>query len=83
MRRLEDDEKPLQMQNEYLSNLGYGDPWRVQEEGMDPEIGCLIRFYAGECDLRKCDSHLLSWVLMNGYVLVINILCVDFVMKSL
>uniref|UniRef100_A0A8C7T4G3 PPM-type phosphatase domain-containing protein n=1 Tax=Oncorhynchus mykiss TaxID=8022 RepID=A0A8C7T4G3_ONCMY len=49
MRRLEDDEKPLQMQNEYLSNLGYGDPWRVQEEGMDPEIGCLIRFYAGEC----------------------------------
>ncbi|XP_071010683.1 PH domain leucine-rich repeat protein phosphatase 1-like isoform X2 [Oncorhynchus clarkii lewisi] len=48
MRRLEDDEKPLQMQNEYLSNLGYGDPWRVQEEGMDPEIGCLIRFYAGK-----------------------------------
>ncbi|KAL1022720.1 hypothetical protein UPYG_G00031470 [Umbra pygmaea] len=48
VRRLHDDEMPLQMQNEYLSNLGYGDLWRIQEEGMEPEIGCLIRFYAGK-----------------------------------
>lgn len=48
VRRLGDDEKPLQMLNEYLTNLGFEDPWRVQEEGMNPDIGCLIRFYFGE-----------------------------------
>lgn len=48
VRRLGDDEKPLQILNEYLTNLGFEDAWRVQEEGMNPEIGCLIRFYFGE-----------------------------------
>nr|XP_023679255.1 PH domain leucine-rich repeat-containing protein phosphatase 1 [Paramormyrops kingsleyae] len=47
-RRLEQDEKPLQIQNDYLFRLGFKDAWRVQEEGMDTEIGCLIRFYAGK-----------------------------------
>ncbi|CAF95244.1 unnamed protein product, partial [Tetraodon nigroviridis] len=48
VRRLADHERPLQILNEYLSNLGYQDPWRVQGEGLNPEIGCLIRFYFGE-----------------------------------
>lgn len=48
VRRLGDDERPLQILNEYLGNLGYEDPWRIQGEGMNPEIGCLIRFYFGE-----------------------------------
>ncbi|KAK7889868.1 hypothetical protein WMY93_025428 [Mugilogobius chulae] len=48
VRRLEDDEKPLQILNEYLTNLGFEDPWRVQEESMNPEIGCLIRFFFGK-----------------------------------
>lgn len=48
VRRLGDDERPLQILNEYLSNLGFEDPWRVQGEGMNPEIGCLIRFYFGK-----------------------------------
>lgn len=48
VRRLGDDERPLQILSEYLSNLGFEDPWRVQGEGMNPEIGCLIRFYFGE-----------------------------------
>nr|XP_015209710.1 PREDICTED: PH domain leucine-rich repeat-containing protein phosphatase 1 [Lepisosteus oculatus] len=47
-RRLEPEEKPLQIQNDYLFKLGFKDPWRVQEEGMDAEIGCMIRFYAGK-----------------------------------
>uniref|UniRef100_A0A663FF18 protein-serine/threonine phosphatase n=1 Tax=Aquila chrysaetos chrysaetos TaxID=223781 RepID=A0A663FF18_AQUCH len=47
-RRLEAHEKPLQIQNDYLSQLGFRDLWRVQEEGMDSETGCLIRFYAGK-----------------------------------
>ncbi|XP_056270208.1 PH domain leucine-rich repeat protein phosphatase 1-like [Pseudoliparis swirei] len=48
VRRLGDDERPLQMFNEYLTNLGFDDPWRVQAEGMNPEGGCLIRFYFGK-----------------------------------
>uniref|UniRef100_A0A4W6F797 PH domain and leucine rich repeat protein phosphatase 1 n=1 Tax=Lates calcarifer TaxID=8187 RepID=A0A4W6F797_LATCA len=48
VRRLGDDERPLQILNEYLTNLGFEDAWRVQEEGMNPEIGCLIRFYFGK-----------------------------------
>ncbi|KAK5869489.1 hypothetical protein PBY51_024198 [Eleginops maclovinus] len=48
VRRLEDEEKPLQILNEYLTNLGFEDAWRVQGESMNPEIGCLIRFYFGK-----------------------------------
>ncbi|XP_034560726.1 PH domain leucine-rich repeat-containing protein phosphatase 1-like [Notolabrus celidotus] len=48
VRRLRDEERPLQILNEYLTNLGFEDPWRVQAEGMNPEIGCLIRFYFGK-----------------------------------
>ncbi|XP_059801204.1 PH domain leucine-rich repeat-containing protein phosphatase 1-like [Hypanus sabinus] len=47
-RRLEPHETPLEVQNEYLFNLGFKDPYRIQEEGMDIEIGCLIRFYTGK-----------------------------------
>uniref|UniRef100_A0A1A7XQL4 PH domain and leucine rich repeat protein phosphatase 1 n=1 Tax=Iconisemion striatum TaxID=60296 RepID=A0A1A7XQL4_9TELE len=48
VRRLGDDERPLQILNKYLTNLGFEDAWRMQEEGMNPEIGCLIRFYFGK-----------------------------------
>ncbi|XP_077440334.1 PH domain leucine-rich repeat-containing protein phosphatase 1-like isoform X2 [Vanacampus margaritifer] len=48
VRRLQDDEKPLQILNEYLANLGFEDPGRLQEEGMNPGIGSLIRFYFGK-----------------------------------
>ncbi|KAI1901335.1 hypothetical protein AGOR_G00033250 [Albula goreensis] len=48
VRRLEENEKPLQVQNDFLFKLGFKDPWRVQEEGMETEIGSLIRFYAGK-----------------------------------
>ncbi|XP_019740645.1 PH domain leucine-rich repeat-containing protein phosphatase 1-like [Hippocampus comes] len=48
VRRLRGDERPLQILNEYLTNLGFEDPWRVQEEGMNPGIGSLIRFYFGK-----------------------------------
>uniref|UniRef100_A0ACB8FCJ9 Uncharacterized protein n=1 Tax=Sphaerodactylus townsendi TaxID=933632 RepID=A0ACB8FCJ9_9SAUR len=45
-RRLEAHEKPLQLQHDYLAQLGLRDPWRLQDEGLDAETGCLIRFYA-------------------------------------
>lgn len=48
VRRLSSDERPLQIQNDFLFKLGFKDPWRVQEEGLNTEIGSLLRFYAGE-----------------------------------
>lgn len=46
-RRLAPEERPLQLQNDFLFKLGFKDPWRVQEEGMNTELGSLLRFYAG------------------------------------
>lgn len=48
VRRLSPDERPLQIQNDFLFKLGFKDPWRVQEEGLNTEIGSLLRFYAGQ-----------------------------------
>uniref|UniRef100_A0A3B5M8V8 protein-serine/threonine phosphatase n=1 Tax=Xiphophorus couchianus TaxID=32473 RepID=A0A3B5M8V8_9TELE len=48
VRRLSPDERPLQIQNDFLFKLGFKDPWRVQEEGLNTEIGSLLRFYAGK-----------------------------------
>uniref|UniRef100_A0A671KP71 PHLPP-like RA domain-containing protein n=1 Tax=Sinocyclocheilus anshuiensis TaxID=1608454 RepID=A0A671KP71_9TELE len=47
-RRLGPNERPLQIQNDFLFKLGFKDPWRVQEEGMNTELGSLLRFYAGK-----------------------------------
>uniref|UniRef100_A0A3P9DG07 protein-serine/threonine phosphatase n=1 Tax=Maylandia zebra TaxID=106582 RepID=A0A3P9DG07_9CICH len=48
VRRLSPDERPLQIQNDFLFKLGFKNPWRVQEEGLNTEIGSLLRFYAGK-----------------------------------
>uniref|UniRef100_A0A8C5DHA7 protein-serine/threonine phosphatase n=1 Tax=Gouania willdenowi TaxID=441366 RepID=A0A8C5DHA7_GOUWI len=48
VRRLSPDERPLQIQNDFLFKLGFKNPWRVQEEGLNTEIGSLFRFYAGK-----------------------------------
>ncbi|XP_074507530.1 PH domain leucine-rich repeat-containing protein phosphatase 1 [Sebastes fasciatus] len=48
VRRLSPDERPLHIQNDFLFKLGFKDPWRVQEEGLNTEIGSLLRFYAGK-----------------------------------
>lgn len=54
-RRLGPEERPLQIQNDFLFKLGFKDPWRVQEEGMNTELGSLLRFYAGKpCSLHRC-----------------------------
>lgn len=51
VRRLSPDERPLQIQNDFLFKLGFKDPWRVQEEGLNTEIGSLLRFYAGKISI--------------------------------
>jgi hypothetical protein len=53
VRRLGQDERPLQIQNDFLFKLGFKDPWRVQEEGMNTELGSLLRFYAGKKPLAQ------------------------------
>lgn len=56
VRRLSPDERPLQIQNEFLFKLGFKDPCRVQEEGLNTEIGSLLRFYAGKLDIHSVES---------------------------
>lgn len=51
VRRLSPDERPLQIQNDFLFKLGFKDPWRVQEEGLNTEIGSLLRFFAGKLNV--------------------------------
>lgn len=51
VRRLSPDERPLQIQSDFLFKLGFKDPWRVQEEGLNTEIGSLLRFYAGKLNI--------------------------------
>lgn len=60
VRRLSPDERPLQIQNDFLFKLGFKDPWRVQEEGLNTEIGSLLRFYAGELNDALRYNHILS-----------------------
>lgn len=47
-RRLDPTERPLQMVYDYLANMGYADPVRVQQEAANSDLSCLIRFYSGE-----------------------------------
>lgn len=56
VRRLSPDERPLQIQNDFLFKLGFKDPWRVQEEGLNTEIGSLLRFYAGKLSMNVVDA---------------------------
>ncbi|CAL8279523.1 unnamed protein product [Lota lota] len=57
VRRLGPDERPLQIQTDFLFKLGFKDPWRVQEEGMNTEIGSLLRFYAGKPQSIECSER--------------------------
>lgn len=71
-RRLGPDERPLQLQNDFLFKLGFKDPLRIQEEGMNTELGSLLRFYAGNVPLypvhasdSKCLVHFLTHTLRS------------------
>ena len=47
IRRLEDIENPLEVQNQLLKQLGYQDLLRLKKEGRHPETANYIKFYAG------------------------------------
>ncbi|CAI9724275.1 PH domain leucine-rich repeat-containing protein phosphatase 2-like isoform X3 [Octopus vulgaris] len=46
--RMESTDHPLAIQNEFLGNLGYTEPRKIQEEGFNPDLSYLIKFYLGK-----------------------------------
>ena len=47
VRKLDVEDHPLHIQNEFLRSIGYEDHRRIQLEGISPELGCLFKFVAG------------------------------------
>ena len=53
-RRMDDFEKPFQIQEEFLKKLGYFDESRRSRLGIDPDLKYLIRFHIGPVDIPLC-----------------------------
>lgn len=50
--RLDGEQMPLLLQNNYLMTLGYESVTKVKEEGLKEDLGFLIRFYAGNAEFH-------------------------------
>ncbi|XP_052864489.1 protein phosphatase PHLPP-like protein [Anopheles cruzii] len=59
-RRLEENEYPLLVQEEFLRSLGYFDESRRARLGIDPELKHLIRFHIGPAEIPMCKGVLRS-----------------------
>lgn len=46
--RMEPTDHPLAVQNEFLGNLGYSEPKKIQEQGSNTELHFLVKFYSGK-----------------------------------
>ncbi|XP_053676152.1 protein phosphatase PHLPP-like protein [Anopheles nili] len=66
-RRLEENEYPLLVQEEFLKSLGYFDESRRARLGIDPELKHLIRFHIGPAEIPMCKG-----VLRSGMVEVLK-----------
>lgn len=53
VRKLDVEDRPLHIQNEFLRSIGYEEHRRVQLEGISPELGPLFKFVTGELSLYK------------------------------
>lgn len=63
IRRLNPDERPLQILYDYLSGLGFQDPLRIQEESAIADLSCMIRYFHGKpSSIEQLDQILLSGV---------------------
>ncbi|XP_044125510.1 PH domain leucine-rich repeat-containing protein phosphatase 2 [Bufo gargarizans] len=63
VRRLEPEERPLYIIYKYLSDLGFRDTARIQEEAAHSDLSCMIRFYNEKpSSLEQLDRILLSGV---------------------
>ncbi|XP_058452198.1 protein phosphatase PHLPP-like protein [Malaya genurostris] len=59
-RRLEENEYPLLVQEEFLKSLGYLDESRRARLGIDPELKYLLRFHIGPLEIPMCKGVLRS-----------------------
>uniref|UniRef100_A0A182PDE7 PPM-type phosphatase domain-containing protein n=1 Tax=Anopheles epiroticus TaxID=199890 RepID=A0A182PDE7_9DIPT len=59
-RRLEENEYPLLVQEEFLKSIGYFDESRRARLGIDPELKYLIRFHIGPAEIPMCKGVLRS-----------------------
>ncbi|KAM9302013.1 PH domain leucine-rich repeat-containing protein phosphatase 2 [Gastrophryne carolinensis] len=63
VRRLDPQERPLQIIYKYLSELGFRDSMRIQEEAAHSDLSCMIRFYSEKpTSMEQLDRILLSGV---------------------
>ncbi|XP_072452240.1 PH domain leucine-rich repeat-containing protein phosphatase 2 [Chiloscyllium punctatum] len=63
IRRMNPDERPLQILYDYLTGLGFQDPVRIQEEGAMADLTCMIRYFHGKpSSIEQLDRILLSGV---------------------
>ena len=46
-RSVQSDDRPLEIQNQFLRTLGYTDSQRIQLEGLGTELGSLFKFVTG------------------------------------
>lgn len=53
-RRLDETERPMMLQEEFLKKLGYFDDSRRSRLGVDPNLKFLIRFHIGPIDIPLC-----------------------------
>ncbi|KAI6645801.1 PH domain leucine-rich repeat-containing protein phosphatase 2-like isoform X3 [Oopsacas minuta] len=58
IRRLEDIENPLEVQNQLLKQLGYQDQLRIKKEGRHSETANYIKFYSGRPQLADVEERL-------------------------
>ncbi|XP_075045238.1 PH domain leucine-rich repeat-containing protein phosphatase 2 [Mixophyes fleayi] len=62
VRRLDPQERPLHMVYQFLSDLGFRDPTRIQEEAAHSDLSCMIRFY----NEKPSSSEQLDRILLSG-----------------
>ena len=53
VRKLDTEDRPLHIQNEFLRSNGYEEHKRVQLEGISPELGPLFKFATGQLCMHK------------------------------
>ena len=58
IRRLEDIENPLEVQNQLLKQLGYQDLLRVKREGRHSDTANYIKFFSGRPQLPEVEERL-------------------------
>ncbi|GAB0089409.1 Protein phosphatase PHLPP-like protein [Sergentomyia squamirostris] len=66
-RRLDSDEKPFVLQENFFKTLGYTDDSRRSRLSIDPDLKHLIRFHIGPAELSMCPG-----VLRSGFVEILK-----------